>query len=124
MSAFFQRQPHSKYHADRVNADGMTFDSKAEWRRWCDLRLLERAGRISHLERQVPYELAPAVRLEGSHRMKPAIRLFVDFRYLDESTGKLVLEDTKCVATAEKEAFRIKLHLLKSVHGLDLKLTR
>jgi hypothetical protein len=98
--------------------DGVTFDSKREAQRWCELRMLLRAGRISDLERQVAYVLAPGVKFAGARRAQPALRLVVDFRYRE--AGRLVLEDVKGVVTT---AFTIKRHLLKAVHGLDVRLT-
>lgn len=40
-----------------VDADGIRWDSQAEARRWSELKLLERAGHISGLERQVTVPL-------------------------------------------------------------------
>jgi len=45
--------PRSKYHARRVTVDGLAFDSRSEADRWCELRLLCRAGEIQRLRRQV-----------------------------------------------------------------------
>ncbi|MEO0035676.1 MAG: Azospirillum phage Cd [Pseudomonadota bacterium] len=45
----------NKFHARKTVVDGITFDSAAEARRWADLLLLERAGQISNLERQVDF---------------------------------------------------------------------
>jgi len=42
-----------KYGNRRVTVDGITFDSQAEHRRWCELKLLERAGEIRTLRRQL-----------------------------------------------------------------------
>ena len=50
-----------KYRNEKTVVAGLTFDSKAEARRYGELQLLERAGRISDLRRQVPIELAPSV---------------------------------------------------------------
>ena len=109
----------NKYRNVKSTLDGIVFDSKAEAHRWGELTLLQRAGEISDLKRQVPYMLVPAVRL--GTRMKPAMKLIVDFQYRDQHTGKLVLEDTKGVVTTE---FRLKLHLLKDKYGLEVRLTK
>lgn len=115
----------SKYHNVKSAVDGIVFDSKREANRWCELRLLERAGEISDLQRQVRFELAPAVRIGASGRMKPSLRFYADFTYTDlKHGGALVVEDVKSEPTAEKEAFRIKLHLMKSIHGIDVQLVR
>lgn len=108
-----------KYRNTKTVVDGITFDSKAEARRWGELRLLERAGQINGLERQVSIELAPSVKYEGEARAKPALRIVVDFAYMER--GSRVLEDTKGMRTA---VFQVKRHLLKAFHGLELRLTK
>lgn len=109
----------NKYGARKVVVDGETFDSMREYRRWTDLRHLQKRGEIANLERQVKYELAPSVKFSGEKKAKAALRYFADFRYIDEN-GKTVVEDAKGRQT---EAFRIKRHLMKSVHGIDVVLS-
>lgn len=106
-----------KFKNNRVETPDGKFDSQGEYKRWCSLKLMERAGMISDLHRQVPFELAPAVILGG--RKKPAIRLVADFAYLLD--GALVVEDFKSPITAEEPVFRLKLHLMKSVWDIDVK---
>ncbi len=97
----------------------MTFDSQKELRRFNELKLLERANEISHLEHQKVFELAPSVVLSG--RKKPALRYVADFAYFDKKRG-YVVEDVKSLATAKLSAFVIKRHLMKSVHGIEVDL--
>lgn len=47
----------SKFGNEIVQTPEGKFHSAAEHRRWCDLKLLERAGGITALARQVPFEL-------------------------------------------------------------------
>ncbi len=47
-----------KYGNRKTEVDGIVFDSAAEARRWAELKLLERAGEIRNLERQVTVPLA------------------------------------------------------------------
>ena len=49
----------SKYGNKKIEYNGEVFDSKKEYKRWCELKLLERAGKISDLKRQVKYVLIP-----------------------------------------------------------------
>lgn len=109
----------SKYGARKAVVDGITFDSQAEARRWSSLRLLERAGKIRDLRRQVPYELAPGVLLAGAKRKKPAIRFIADFVY--QSGAATIVEDVKGVVLP---VFRMKLHLMKTVHNIDVLVTK
>lgn len=102
----------NKFHATAVVADGIRFASKAEYRRYCDLRLLERAKRIEALELQPTYALG----VNGFHVCK----YIADFRYREG--GKLIVEDVKSKATLTPEC-KIKLKLMKGCHGIDVLLT-
>jgi hypothetical protein len=110
----------NKYGARKVVVDGLKFDSQREAKRWHDLKWLEGSGIISQLERQVPYVLAPAVNLHGEKRKKTALRYVADFRYFDAKAGHFVVEDAK---GHETDVARIKRHLMKSVHGIDVRLS-
>jgi hypothetical protein len=107
-----------KYRNNKVTVDGIEFDSRKEARRWAVLQLMLAAGEIADLQRQVVFELAPAARLLGDSKMKPAIRFIADFTYRRD--GELVVEDTKSIATKNLPVYRIKKHLMKTVHGLDV----
>ena len=50
----------SKYHSRKVQIENIVFDSQKEAQRYCELKLLEKKGEISQLQRQVPFELIPA----------------------------------------------------------------
>lgn len=108
----------SKYGAIKTAVDGVMFDSKAEARRWSDLVLLQRAGRISELKRQVAIVLVPGVKLHNEARARPAIRLVVDFQYLER--GETVWEDCKGMETPLSRA---KRHMAKALHGVDVRVT-
>ena len=102
-----------KYANHRVEIDGQTFDSKAEARYWGVLQIRLKAGEISNLRRQVAYELAPAVVIGG--RKRPPLRYIADFVW--EEGGRVVVADVK---GAVPEAYRIKRHLMKAIHGIDI----
>lgn len=105
----------NKYGAKKITdpATGFVFDSKKEFTRWCELRILERAGKISCLQRQVKYELIPKQKGER------ACTYVADFGYID-SEGNKVVEDTKGVRT---DAYRIKRKLMLHIHGIKIKET-
>lgn len=92
----------------------MSFDSRREFARYLELALHERVGQISDLRRQVVFELAPAVVIQG--RKRPALRYMADFVYRD-GAGKTVIEDVKGKLT---EGYRIKRHLM-AVLGFEIK---
>ena len=54
-----------KYRSKRTVVDGITFDSKKEANRYCELKLLEKSGEIKNLELQKKYILIPAQRIDG-----------------------------------------------------------
>lgn len=120
----------SKYQNQKIaDFDGNVFDSQKEYRRWVELRLLERAGEISDLKRQVPFELIPAQyetvprygikgqRLkDGRKLIEKSVVYNADFTYKDH-TGAQVVEDVKSPATRTKD-YIIKRKLMLFVHGI------
>ena len=103
----------NKYGARKLKApDGQVFDSVKEYQRWGELRILERAGRISNLRRQVKYELIP--KQEGER----ACNYVADFVYTEN--GKTVVEDVKGFKTPE---YRLKRKLMMWIHGIRIKET-
>ena len=100
-----------KYNNTKIRVDGRLFDSKAEAARWQELQLLERAGEITELERQVEYELIPKQKGER------AVKYIADFRYVDHE-GKVVVEDTKGVKTP---VYILKRKLMLRVHGIRVR---
>ena len=108
----------SRYRSEPVIVDGVRYASKKQYQRWCQLQMLERAGKIADLRREVPFELAPAVILDG--RKKSALRYFADATYIDGETLKLVCEDTKSPITRKDPVYRIKKHLMATVRGIEI----
>ena len=47
----------NKYKAVKTTIDGITFDSKREAKRYTELKILEKAGHITHLEFQPVYQI-------------------------------------------------------------------
>lgn len=105
----------SKYHSRKVIKDGMKFDSVKEYRRWCELSLLERAGQIHNLERQTSFELIPAQRINGKV-VERACKYIADFTY-HLPDGTYVVEDTKGVKTKD---YIIKRKLMLRVFGIRI----
>ena len=128
----------NKYGAKKIKdpATGYMFDSKKEFTRWCELRIMERAGKITKLRRQVSYELIPSQREKGTEvykagpqkgMIKPgaliekACSYVVDFTYID-ADGNKVVEDTKgCKKGAAYDLFVIKRKLMLLVYGIRVK---
>lgn len=119
----------NKYHAKKyASQDGEVFDSKREARRYEELCLLQRAGRIQNLRRQVKFILIPAQRepdrvgVRGG-RVKGAsiereVSYIADFVYVDSAIGKQVVEDAKGMKTKD---YVIKRKLMLWVHGIRIR---
>lgn len=99
----------NKYRAQPVVIDGQRFASKREGARWCELRLLERAGEIDQLQTQVSF---PCV-VEGVK----VCSYIADFVYRRLPTGDRVVEDAKGMKTP---VYRLKKKLVKACLGIDV----
>jgi len=105
----------NKYGAKKTIVDGIKFDSGLEARRWMQLKLLESAGHISSLRRQV------VIFLQGRNgplltRTGRKMRLTVDFSYIDLRTGKMVHEDAKGAPTRDYDVRRS----VAAAQGIDI----
>lgn len=101
----------TKYGAIKTTVDGITFDSRAEARRFCELRLLQQAGEITGLTVHPRYELIPGAVIDGISE-KP-IRYTADFAYMEH--GKLIVEDVKGAVTRDYELRRKMMLLLRGI---------
>ena len=124
----------NKYGNTKVQIGGQTFDSKHEARRWQELVLLEKAGEISNLQRQVKFELIPAQYEEGELYTKGKskgmpkrgkliereIAYYADFVYF--IGDQLVVEDAKGYRGGEAyKVFTIKRKLMLYLKGIRVK---
>lgn len=102
----------SKYGNHKViDADGLTHDSRKEYRRWLELQLRERAGEISNLRRQVVFDLVVNGQL--------VCKYIADATY-DEG-GAFVVEDTKSEPTRKRRDYILKRKLVKAIHGIEIR---
>ena len=118
----------SKYGAKKVEIDGIIFDSKKEGRRYQELKMLQTAGDISELQRQVKYILIPAQREPDTKGPRGGIikgkllerecSYIADFVYKNTHTGEWVIEDTKGFKTAE---YKIKRKMMLYFHNIRIK---
>ena len=89
--------------------DGIVFDSKLEMNRWAYLKIMEKAGKISNLRRQVVYVLQEEFRHQGiNHR---AITYKADIVYM--TIRGETIEDPKGMATP---LFKAKKKMLLFTH--------
>ena len=121
-----------KYHNRKITVDGITFDSKREYARYCELVLLEKAKKISNLRRQVKFVLIPAQYEKSSEKYKKGenkgtlkrgtllereCAYIADFVYIDNETNKKVVEDTKGMRTKD---YIIKRKLMLATYGIRI----
>ena len=105
----------AKYGNRKVIRDGIEFDSIKECQRYCELKIMQRAGVISDLQMQVPFELIPSQRVDGKV-VERAVNYVADFVY--QQNGLKVVEDTKGYKTPE---YIIKRKLMLWVHGIRIR---
>lgn len=118
-----------KYGNKKVTQDGIFFDSKKEARRYAELKMLLKAGEITELEMQKPFELIPAQfesfprygkngkRLtDGKHCIEKSCVYKADFVYKNKA-GETVVEDVKGLRTKD---YIVKRKLMLYIHGIRI----
>lgn len=122
----------NKYLNTPTTIGGKKFDSLHERNRWNELNLLQRAGKISGLQRQVKFVLIPTqyekyerYSTKTGKRLKDGLRVvekevsyYADFVYMKD--GQQVVEDTKSKATKTKD-YIIKRKLMLWIHNIRIK---
>ena len=104
-----KKMKRSKYNAKKTYVDGIKFDSKAEARRYSELKLLLKAGEISHLELQPRYDLVVNDVKLGFYK--------ADFRYVELASNEIIVEDVKGVKTP---IYNLKKKLMKAIYGIEI----
>ena len=99
----------SKYRNIKVDADGHRFDSRKEFRRYCDLKALQLGNAIEDLELQPRFPMV----INGVK----VCTYVADFRYRDRVSGEVIVEDAKGVRTP---LYKLKARLLKAIHGIEI----
>lgn len=124
----FRRVSRNKYGNTKIRCNGETYDSKKEYQRACELSLLERAGRIANLRRQVKFLLIPTQRepdeigprggVKKGKVIEHEVAYLADFVYTDLETGETVVEDTKGIRTKD---YIIKRKLMLYIHNIKVR---
>lgn len=97
----------SKFNNRQVHADGLTFDSLAEHRRWCELKLLQQGGAIAGLTVHDRWPLYVKGVLVCHYES--------DFCYAENN--KLVVEDVKGALT---ELYKLKKKMMRACWGIRI----
>ena len=120
----------NKYKNEKVEFDGIKFDSKRERDRYIVLKNAEEKGTISELKLQPAFILVPAIYHDEEVQLKTKIKTVrkcdqlpitykADFSYIKD--GKLTVEDVKGSEYMITEVFKIKEKLMFAIHGIKIK---
>lgn len=102
----------NKFGAKKTMFEGILFDSKREAEVYRDLKLLERAGRISGFERQRKFELIVNGEIIGTAK--------IDFAFVDhDQDGRLRVIDVKGCVTRE---FRRTQKIIKAAYNIEVEI--
>jgi len=106
----------SKYGNVKVQMGDLTFDSKAEYKRWQFLELQQLAGDIRGLKHHTRYQLIVSGMLVATYEDDASYLKVYDAKW---KSVHRVVEDTKGTLTRD---CAIKLKLMKACHGIDVRL--
>jgi hypothetical protein len=101
----------SKYGNKAVAVDGIMFASKREAKRYKELYLLLKCGKISALELQKKFVLQPPYKKNGKSIRE--IAYVADFVYFDKVRNKVIVEDAKGYRT---DVYKLKKKMLEFVY--------
>ena len=104
----------SKYHNKKWGG----FDSKKERLRYQELLLMERAGKIQVLTRQVRFELIPSQYDKKGKCIERSVAYIADFTYWKD--GEFIVEDCKGYRT---DVYKIKKKLMLYMRNIRIKET-
>ncbi len=133
MRQFFKHKTkENKYGAEKVEHDGMMFDSKVEGERYLYLKALVQAGEIYNLETHKTYELIPKqitkeiVHLktkdkEVERTLFHPVVFTPDFVYMTKD-GELVCEDVKGSTMLVSADFPLRRKMLYYKYGIYCRL--
>ena len=93
----------------KKQVNGLMFDSTKEARRYQDLALMQDAGQIKGLKRQVPFPIIINDRRVCEWR--------ADFVYFDGRENRLMVEDTKGFRT---DYYKLKKRLVEAYHNIEI----
>jgi hypothetical protein len=117
----------NKYNARTYKVGNEVFHSRKELRRYEELLLLEKAGQIHNLQREVKYLLIPSQRETIWKNGKPRqgkviereVSYIADFVY--EENGQTIVEDVKGGSATKTDTYVIKRKLMLYVHGIRVR---
>lgn len=126
----FKRKKGKKYNNKTFEADGYKWDSEKEYQRWIVLKEAEAQGVITDLQRQVKFELIPAVIEEYVEHLKTkdkiktrvlqrSITYTADACYYKD--GEYVVEDCKISPKVKPDKYVLKNKMMFALKGIRIK---
>ena len=126
----FKREKGKKYNNTKIECKDGKFDSKKEYQRWLVLKDAEAQGLITDLQRQVKFELIPAVRedyvvhlktkdKECERTIQLPITYTCDFQYT--KNGETIIEDVKASPKMLPKDFVLKEKMMFALKGIKIK---
>lgn len=103
----------NKYHNNKIEYDGILFDSKKEMSYWIKFKLMEKSGKISDLKRQVKFILQPSYEFNGKTIRQ--ISYIADFTYIQDKQMHII--DAKGVKT---EVYKLKKKMFEYKYGIEI----
>jgi hypothetical protein len=97
--------PRNKYRATATKVDGIRFPSKKEANRYCNLKLLVKAGKVVRFHRQVIFDLPGGV------------KYLCDFMVI-WANGEITYEDAKGFRTP---VYRMKFKQVADLFGVTIR---
>lgn len=118
----FGNNTRNKFGARKIRNEWGEFDSRAEMARYIELVQMQRVGLINGLQRQVRYEIIPAIKVQKEIALKTKTKVVerveekaahytCDFQYTQD--GVLVIEDAKSEATRREKDYVLRRKLMK-----------
>lgn len=103
----------NKYGARKVKTDEGTFDSEGEHKYWCKLKMMQKAGIIEKLERQVRFDFVINGVKIGHYTC--------DFFFFDVEQNKARVLDFKGKYRLPPDV-PLRMKLVKALHGHDVEI--
>ena len=127
---FIAPKKDNKYKNEKVEFDGIKFDSKRERDRYMVLKDAERRGLISEMKCHPIFELMPAIYHDEVKHLKTKDKIIKrcdqlsityrgDFQYMKD--GNLVVEDCKISKYLIPKEYVLKEKMMFAVHGIKIK---
>ena len=111
-----------------MTIDGIQFESKKEANRYCELKMMEKAGMISNLQRQVKFVLLPTQRepdqvgarggIKKGKVIEREVAYIADFVYNIPNCSSPIVEDTKGFKTKD---YILKRKMMLYFHKIKIK---